>query len=324
MDKVKVGVVGVGYLGRFHAEKLARMKGVNLVGVVDLHPPRAREIAHRVRAQPFFHHADLLERVQAVTIAVPTPSHHVVARDFLLRGIDVFLEKPITRTLQEADELIALAESKNAIFQIGHVERFNGALLALEGAVDNPLFIESNRLGPFLFRGDDVDVVLDLMIHDIDIVLSWVPSKVKWLHAVGIPVLTPHIDIANVRMEFENGCTANFTASRVSRERIRKIRLFQPQGYLSIDFLGQKAIAAVKRGEMEAGKRTQIVVRKIPVKKVDPLKMEMESFLASVRDRRSPRVTGREGRRALAMALQIVLGIKARIEERTAQGSIQG
>jgi predicted dehydrogenase len=210
------------------------------------------------------------------------------------------------------------------ILQIGHLERFNGAMLAVEGMVQDPVFIESNRLGPFLVRGTEVDIVLDLMIHDLDIILSWVQSKVKWLHPVGIPVLTPHIDIANVRMEFENGCTANLTASRVSRERMRKIRLFQPKGYLSIDFLSQKVIYAGKKEDAEGGTLPKIVVKKIPVKKVDPLKIEMESFLQSVRDRRPPRVTGGDGRRALEVALQIVQGIKELIKKRVPQGSIKG
>ena len=324
MDKIKVGVVGVGYLGQFHAEKYAKIEGVELVGVVDIDSTRAREIAKRHRTQPFFRHSDLYDKVQAVSIAVPTPSHYSIAKDFLLRGIDVLLEKPISTTLEEADELIQSAESKDLILQIGHLERFNGAMLALEGMVQDPVFIESNRLGPFLMRGTEVDVVLDLMIHDLDIILSWVQSKVKWLHSVGIPVLTPHIDIANVRVEFENGCTANLTASRVSRERVRKIRLFQPKGYLSIDFLSQKVIYAGKKEEAEEGKLPKIVIRKIPVKKVDPLKMEMESFLQSVRDRRPPRVTGGEGKQALDVALQIVQGIKELIKKRGSQGSIKG
>ncbi len=325
MDKIKVGVVGVGYLGQFHAEKYAKMDGVELVGVVDIDSTRAREIAKRHRTQPFFQHSDLYDKVQAVSIAVPTSSHYSIAKDLLLRGIDVLLEKPISKTLEEADELIHLAESKDLILQIGHLERFNGAMLALEGMVQDPVFIESNRLGPFSMRGTEVDVVLDLMIHDLDIILSWVQSKVKWLHPVGIPVLTPHIDIANVRVEFENGCTANLTASRVSRERMRKIRLFQPKGYLSIDFLTQKVIYAAKKEEAEEGKLPKIVVRKIPVKKVDSLKMEVESFLQSVRDRRPPRVTGREGKQALDVALQIIQGIiKELIKKRGSQGSIKG
>ena len=179
MEKIKVGVVGVGYLGQFHAEKYANMEGVELVGVVDIDPPRAKEIANDIGPKPFFHHSDLFDKVQAVSIAVPTLLHYPIAKDFFLKGIDVLLEKPISHTLEEADELIGLAESKGLIFQVGHLERFNGALSALEGIVQSPLYIESHRLSPFPGRGTDVNVVLDLMIHDIDILLSLVDSKVK-------------------------------------------------------------------------------------------------------------------------------------------------
>ena len=324
MEKTRVGVVGVGYLGQFHAEKYAKMKGAELAGVVDVDFARAKEIAKRYRTQPFSHHSEILHLVQAVSIAVPTPFHHAVAKDFLRKGIDVLLEKPISTTLEEADELIELAESHGRILQIGHLERFSGPLLALEGVVQDPMFIESNRLGPFLLRGTEVDVVLDLMIHDIDIILSWIPSKVKWFHAVGIPVLTSHIDIANVRVEFENGCTANLTASRVSREKMRKIRLFQPTGYLSIDFLNQKAILAGKKKEEGKKGLPGIFVKKFPVKKVDPLKMEIESFLQCVRTRGTPRVSGRDGRRALELALQIVQSIQDLVARRVIGEPPQG
>jgi len=314
VEKIKVGVVGVGYLGQFHAEKYAKLKGVELVGVVDVDTRRAKEIAKKFKTQPFFHHAEILDRVQAVSIAVPTAVHHVIAKECLIHGIDVLIEKPISTTLREADELIELAETNRLILQVGHLERFNGAFLALEGIVRHPMFVESNRLGPFLMRGTDVDVVLDLMIHDIDILLSWVPSRVKWLHAVGIPVLTPRIDIANVRIEFENGCTANLTASRVSREKMRKTRLFQPDGYLSIDFLTSKAIFAGKKEGGKTGELPSIFIKKIRGKKVDPLNVEIQSFLECVRDRTPPRVSGRDGRRALDVALQIVEQIRERID----------
>jgi predicted dehydrogenase len=314
VEKIKVGVIGVGYFGQFHAEKYAKMEGVDLVGVVDIDPTRARAVSKEYRIQPFFHHSEILDRVQAVSIAVPTPLHYGIAKDFLLRGIDVLIEKPISKNLGEAEELIGLAESKGLILQVGHLERFNGPLLALEGIVQNPMFIESDRLGPFLMRGTDIDVVLDLMIHDIEIILSWVDAKIKWFHAVGIPVLTPHIDIANVRLEFENGCTANLTASRVSREKVRKIRLFQPDGYLSIDFLTQKVVFASKKERPGKGEFPEILVQKIPVKKVDPLEMEIQSFLQCVRDRKPPRVTGRDGMRALELALQITRKIQEILE----------
>lgn len=316
MEKIKVGVVGVGYFGQFHAEKYARMENVELVGVVDTDPSRARAAAKECRTQAFSDHREILDRVQAVSIAVPTPLHYSVAKDFLLRGIDVLLEKPISKSVEEAGELIELAESKGRILQVGHLEEFNGPLLALEGIIRDPVFIESNRLGPFLMRSTDIDIVLDLMIHDIEIILSWVDAPVKWFHAVGIPVLTSHIDIANVRMEFENGCTVNLTASRVSREKVRKIRLFQPNGYLSIDFLTQKVVFASKKESPGKGEFPEILVEKIPVKKVDPLEMEIRSFLQCVRDRKPPRVSGRDGKRALELALQITRQIEELLEKR--------
>ena len=246
MEKLKVGVVGVGYFGQFHAEKYSKIKEVELAGVVDADPSRAREIAKQYRTQPFEHHVDLFEKVQAVSIAVPTPFHYSLTKDFFLQGIDVLLEKPISNTLEEADEMIALAESKNLVFQLGHLERFNGALSGLEGRVRDPRFIESQRLGPFTGRGMEVDVVLDLMIHDIDILLSLVSSKVKQLQAAGVSILTPYPDIANARIEFENGCAASLTASRVSTARVRKTRIFQPDGILSIDYLSQELFFSKK------------------------------------------------------------------------------
>ena len=324
MEKIKVGVVGVGYFGQFHAEKYAKMDEVDLVGVVDIDPSRARTVAKECRTRSFSHHSEILDRVQAVSIAVPTPLHYAIAKDFLLRGIDVLLEKPISKNIDEAEELIELAGSKGLILQVGHLEQFNGPLLALEGMIQNPLFIESNRLGPFLMRGTDIDVVLDLMIHDIEIILSWVDAKVKWFHAVGIPVLTPRIDIANVRMEFDNGCTVNLTASRVSREKVRKIRLFQPNGYLSIDFLSQKAVFASKKESAGKGELPEIFVQKIPIKKVDPLETEIQSFLQCVRDRTPPRVSGRDGKRALELALQITRQIQELLERQRMGNPVSG
>ncbi|MGA2465287.1 MAG: Gfo/Idh/MocA family oxidoreductase [Thermodesulfobacteriota bacterium] len=306
MKKIRVGVVGVGYLGQFHAEKYANMEGVELAGVVDIDAPRAKEIAKRCRVQPFFHHSHLFGKVQAVSIAVPTLLHYPITKDFFLQGIDVLLEKPISQTLEEADELIGLAESKGLIFQVGHLERFNGALSALQGMVQSPLYIESHRLSPFPGRGTDVNVVLDLMIHDIDILLSLVNSKVKEIDAVGIPILTPHSDIANARIEFENGCRANVTASRVSKEKIRRTRIFLPNGTLSIDYFTQKVSLTKRVDDPRKNKIPEIVTEEIPVKKVDSLEVEIHSFLQSVRDRKRARVSGWDGKRALEVALQII------------------
>jgi len=311
VEKIKVGVVGVGYFGQFHAEKYAKKEGVELVGVVDINHSRAKEIAKRYQAQFYSHHADLFDKVQAVSIAVPTPFHYKMTKDFFLQGIDVLLEKPVSNTLEEVDELIKLAESKGLILQVGHLERFNGALSGLGKRVQNPLFIESHRLGPFSGRGADVDVVLDLMVHDIDIILSLVSSKVKQLQAIGIPILTPTSDIANARIEFENGCIANLTASRVSKEKIRKTRIFQPDGILSIDYLFQKLSFSKKVAFHGKEKIPEMVAEEIPVQKIDLLEAEIDSFLQSVRDRKNARVSGLDGKRVLELALQIIHKIDA-------------
>jgi predicted dehydrogenase len=306
VDKIKVGVVGVGYLGQFHAEKYAKMEGVELVGVVDIDLSRAREIAKRHHTQPFFHHSGLYDKVQAVSIAVPTPSHHSIAKDFFLHGIDILLEKPIAKTLEETDELIGLAESTGRVLQVGHLERFNGALVAAEGMVQDPVFIESHRLGPFSGRETDVDVVIDLMIHDIDILLCLMKAEVKKIHAIGLPVLTPYADFANARIEFENGCVASLTASRVSKEKTRRTRIFQPDGTLTIDYLTQKAFLTKKAASSGKREPSEIVTEEIPVIKVDALESEIHSFLQSVKHRKKVRVSGRDGKKALKVAFQIL------------------
>jgi predicted dehydrogenase len=313
---IAVGVVGVGYLGQYHAEKYSKIEGVELVGVVDVDPSRATEIASRVGSRPFFRHSDLFDRVQAVSIAVPTPLHHSITKEFFHHGIDVLLEKPVCCTLEEADELIAGAESKGLILQVGHVERFNGASLALQGKIRNPRFVESSRLSPFLKRATDIDVILDLMIHDIDLLLSWVDSEVKGLQAVGTPLLTPHLDIANARIEFENGCIANLTASRVSPEKLRKTHLFQPDGYFSIDYLSQKVFFSGRRFDPQEERIPESVTQEIPVRKIDSLEAEIQSFLQSVRSRKPAPVSGRDGRRALELALQISRMITQGITDR--------
>ena len=316
MEKIKVGVVGVGYFGQFHAEKYAKVEETELVGVVDTDASRAKEVAKRYRTQPFQHHTDLFNKVQVVSVAVPTPLHHPIAKDFFLHGIDVLLEKPISNTLEEADELIGLAESRDLIFQIGHLERFNGALSGIEGRVGHPRLIESHRVGPFSGRGAEVDVVLDLMIHDLDIILTLVKSGVKSLQAVGIPILTPYPDIANARIEFDNGCVASLTASRVSKEKVRKTRVFQPKGILSIDYLFQRLSLSEKKGPLEEGNVPEMVTEEIPVKKIDLLEAEIRSFLQSVRNRKPARVSGLDGKRALELALQIIQKIDEHNKER--------
>ncbi len=315
MEKIKIGVVGVGYFGQFHAEKYAKIEETELVGVVDIDASRAKEVAKRYQTQPFEHHADLFNKVQAVSIAAPTPFHYPITKDFFLHGIDVLLEKPISKTSEEADELIGLAESKGLIFQMGHLERFNGALSGVERRVQDPRFIESHRLGPFSGRGAEVDVVLDLMIHDLDIMLSLVRSRVKSLQAAGIPILTRYPDIANARIEFENGCIASLTSSRVSNEKVRKTRIFQPEGILSIDYLSQK-LSLSKKSLLEEGKVPEMVTEEIPVPKMDLLEAEIRSFLQSVRNRKPVRVSGLDGKRALELALQIIRKIDEHRKER--------
>ncbi|MBM4350920.1 MAG: Gfo/Idh/MocA family oxidoreductase [Deltaproteobacteria bacterium] len=306
MEKIRVGVVGGGYFGQFHLEKYLKMEGVEWVGVVDIDPSRCREIAKRYPVQTFSHHSDLFGKVQSVSIAVPTPFHHTIARDFFLRGTDVLLEKPIASTLEEADELIALAEANRLILQIGHLERFNGALLAAEGMIQNPFLIESQRLAPFSGRGADVDVVLDLMVHDIDIVLNLVSSRVKRLDAIGLPILTPYFDVAHAHIEFENGCRANLTASRVSKEKVRKTRIFQPDGALTIDYFSQAASFSKKVSQPEKGRSFEMVADEIPVIKNDLLEAEIRSFLQSVTDRKGVKVSGQDGRQVLEVALSII------------------
>ena len=301
-----MGVIGVGYFGQFHAEKYAKMGGVELVGVVDRDGSRAKEIAERCQAQPFFRHTDLLQKVQAVSIAVPTPFHHSITKECFSQGIDVLLEKPISSTLEEADELIGLAKAKGLILQVGHLERFNGALSGIETRVQHPWFVESHRLGPFSGRGAEVDVVLDLMVHDLDIVLSLVNSEVKQLQAVGFSIVTQTSDVANARVEFENGCTASLTVSRASDEKIRKARIFQPGGILSIDYLSQKLFLSKRTAPPGREKAPELMTEEIPVKKIDPLEVEIASFAQCVRSRKDPRVSGSDGKRALTLALQII------------------
>ncbi len=313
MEKIRVGVVGAGYFGQFHVEKYLNLEGVELVGVVDVDPSRCREIAKRYQVQTFSHHFDLLRKVQSVSIAVPTPFHHAIARDFFLQGVDVLLEKPIASTLEEADELIALAEAKGLILQIGHLERFNGAFLAVEEMIRNPFFIETQRLAPFSGRGADVNVVLDLMVHDIDIVLHLINSRLKRIDAVGLPVLTPTCDIAHAHFEFENGAMASLTVSRVSKEKVRQARIFQADKTLTIDYLSQNASLSKKATPSGKEHPPKILAEDVPVRKIDLLEREIRSFLQSVRDRKEAKVSGRDGRKVLEVALSIIQKMEERI-----------
>jgi predicted dehydrogenase len=309
--KTKVGVVGVGYLGKIHAEKYAHIPEAELVGVADIDRERCDEVAAHTQCQPFYHHRDLLDRVEAVSIAVPTISHYHIAKDFFLAGIDVLLEKPITATVQEAQKLNVLAKEKGAIFQVGHLERFNGALSAMNGMLHNPLFIESYRLSPFSGRGTDVDVVLDLMIHDIDIILSILRDEIEEVEAAGIPLCSSQIDVAHARLRFKDGCVAHISASRIADERVRKMIILQRDSHLSIDYLKQSLMITRKNDEGKEGIRAEEVVRKN-----EPLERQLKAFLKSVRERTPPVVSGEDGQRALEVALQVVNVINSALKGR--------
>jgi predicted dehydrogenase len=300
---LKAAVVGVGHLGRHHARLLAGLPGVDLVAVVDTNRSRADEAAAACGTRPLYDAADLAGAVDAAVVAVPTEVHVDVAGTLLASGVHVLVEKPMARSLDEADALIGAAAKAGTVLAVGHTERFNPAVDAAREHLSNPRFIEVHRLGAFPERSLDIDVVFDLMIHDLDVVLSLVPSEVEAIEAVGVPVLTPRIDIANVRLRFANGCIANLTASRISRDRTRKIRFFQPASYVSIDCAAQKV--AVWRLLPGGGPRPEITGGEIPVAGEEPLKRELEDFLDAVATRRPPRVTGADGRRALALAQQI-------------------
>ncbi len=306
MDKLRAAVIGVGYLGRFHAQKFAALDDVELVGVVDTSAESAAEVAAEVGTRPYSDYRELLGQVDLVSIVVPTQYHFQVARDCFEAGCHVLLEKPVTRTVEEADQLIELARQKGRVFQVGHLERFNPAVLALQGVIKNPQFIESHRLAPFKPRGTDVNVVLDLMIHDIDIILSIVGHPIKTVNSVGVPVLSGEVDIANARLQFENGCVANVTASRVSREGMRKVRIFQPDAYISIDYQERKiSIYRKSEGGMMIPGLPNILMEEKSFSQSDALMAEIRSFVDVIKSGSRPVVTGEDGRRALEVALQI-------------------
>ncbi len=306
MTKLRALVIGVGYLGRFHAQKFAALEDVELIGVVDASAERAAEVAAEVGTRAYTDYRSLLDQVDLVSVVVPTQEHFQVARDCFAAGCHVLLEKPVTRTVEEADQLIELARSKNLVFQVGHLERFNPAILALQGVIKNPQFIESHRLAPFKPRGTDVNVVLDLMIHDIDIILSIVGHPIKTVNSVGVPVLSAEVDIANARLQFENGCVANVTASRVSREAMRKVRIFQPDAYISIDYQERKiAIYRKLEGESMIPGLPNIAMEEKSFTQSDALLAEIRSFVEVARQGGRPVVSGEDGRRALEVALQI-------------------
>ncbi|MDD5755166.1 MAG: Gfo/Idh/MocA family oxidoreductase [Methylococcales bacterium] len=304
MQKLKCAVIGTGYLGKFHAEKYANLPDCELVAVVDINAETAQTIAEKHNAQALTDYTPLLGNVDAVSIVVPTTLHYQVAKDFLNAGSHVLIEKPITTTVEQADELIAIAKEKNLILQVGHLERFNPAVLALDKD-EKPLFIESHRLSPFNPRANDVSVVLDLMIHDIDIILALVDSEIERIDASGTPVLTKGTDIANARLTFKNGCVANVTASRISMKLERKMRLFRPSSYASVDFQN-RILQKYHTGDKEMFPGVpEIVSEEATFETSDALMAEIQQFVDCIQTGKQPLVTGEAARLALATAIQI-------------------
>jgi predicted dehydrogenase len=306
-NKLKVGVIGVGHLGEYHVQKYKALSNVELVGVVDRNGSRAAEISGRYGTTSFPSHDELLSLVNAVSLAVPTEKHFDVAKDVLSNGVHLLVEKPITYQLEPADRLIRMAQERNLVLQVGLVERFNPAVVRMESLLTKPVFLESHRMNVFTVRGTDVDVVLDLMIHDLDIILHVVPSEVKELHAVGMSVLTEKTDVANARLIFEDGTVANLTASRVSDKPLRKIRIFQPDAYLSVNCLKREITVTKLDGVLrDANDFPQVTSNKTQFPGTDPLADQISSFVNTVLNGSHPVVSGHDGRRALRYALAII------------------
>ena len=311
MDKLRVAVIGVGYLGRFHAQKYAVLPGCSLAAVVDSRAEAGGALAQELNTKAVADYRELLGQVDAVSIATPTPAHFDIALAFLESGAHVLVEKPITETVAQAQQLIAAAQRAGRVLQVGHLERFNPAIVAAEPLLRAPRFIECQRLAPFRERGTDVNVVLDLMIHDLDIVQSIVGSAITRIDAIGTPVFSSEIDIANARIRFANGCVANATASRVSLKTERKLRIFQDDAYLSID-LQQKILTVIRKQSVPLGdSQLPVSIDEQSFEQGDALRTEIEAFLASCRGERPVAVTGDDGMRALQTAVTIAQAVKA-------------
>ena len=301
---MRLGVVGVGHLGKHHARILGALPGVELVAVVDVNRSRAEGVAAEFGGKPFTDWRDIAGQVDAVSVATPTVAHLEIAEAFLDRRVHVLVEKPMTATTAEADRLLRMARDRGVCLAVGHTERFNPAVERIKPLLRAPRFIEVHRLGTFPERSLDIDVVFDLMIHDLDLVLDIVQSDVVAIEAVGVPVLTPRVDLANARLRFANGCIANLTASRISRDRVRKIRFFQRDAYVSIDYGAQEAeVWRLVPGE---GGKPGIEGGKLEIERDEPLKRELLDFVAAIRDGRPPLVTGEQGRAALELAERVV------------------
>ena len=310
MDKIRVGVIGVGALGQHHARVYAGMPDAVLVGVADTRPGRAAEIAAPLATDAFSDYRQLIGKVDAVSIAIPTVLHAEIGTEFLSEGVHVLVEKPISHTLAEADRLIQAAEANHRIFQVGHLERFNPAIEAVREIVRQPRFFEAHRMGLFSPRSLDIDVILDLMIHDLDIISLLVPSTPVHIDAVGIAILTKRIDIANARIQFSDGCVANITASRVSMEKIRKLRFFQAREYISVDYTRQE-VAVFSLTGAPGGEGNKILSRKLTPEHKEPLAEELKAFLLAVEGAGPIECAGDDGRRALDLALQILAQAQA-------------
>ncbi|WP_455377550.1 Gfo/Idh/MocA family protein [Petrachloros mirabilis] len=312
MKLLRAGVIGVGHLGQHHARLYASLTGAQLVGVTDQSVDRAQLIADRHGVRVFGSVDELLSQVDLVSVAVPTSAHHAVAKACLLAGKHVLVEKPIAVTSREANDLVQLAKEKSLCLQVGHSERFNPVMEVMRPHIGRPVFIEGHRLSSFSERGTDVDVVLDLMIHDLDMVLSFNPGPVEDVRAAGVPVLSSTIDIANARIQFQNGCVANLTASRVSTNKMRRLRLFQRDAYLSIDFQTRQGI--VCRRSVGAGGKPAVEVQQVQGSEEEPLKLQLASFLHAVDTRTRPVVSGEDGAAALDIAQQVLQAIAAFVE----------
>ncbi len=335
MNRVSVGVIGIGHLGKIHASLYREVKAVELIGVYDSDVNKAKKIAEEFNISAYSDINQLLEKVDAVNIVTPTSTHHAIAKQALDHNCHLFIEKPIMTREAEAEEIIGIAKEKNKLLQVGHIERFNPAVLAIADVTLKPLFIESHRLASFNPRGTDVAVILDLMIHDLDLILSLVKSKPVQIDASGVGVVSETLDIANARIQFENGCVANITASRISAKKMRKMRIFQPNSYISIDFVEgfseiyyiddtaltfKNGTLAFSLGQIEAGnKRKDIKYNKLQRSDVNPLKYEISGFIESIQANIPPLVSGQDGLEALKLANQVL----AKIEERTNTVSLE-
>lgn len=312
MRPLEVGVVGVGHMGAFHAEKIAllsqRGEPVHLKAVADREPDRAREVGERFAAHHTTEFREVLDLVDAVIVAVPTERHFTVVGEALKAGIDVLVEKPIAATIEQAESLLALAARKRCVMQVGHLEWYNAAMLAIQGMVSRPRFVEVHRLGPFAGRATDVDVVRDLMIHDLDIVQRLVGAEPERVEGVGVAVLSDSFDIANARLTFPGGCVANLTASRVSVQPMRRLRFFQPDGYFTIDFLAQTA-AVFRRRPGVGDEPKRIEMEELKIDRSDALESQLRAFFRSIRTRETPSGSGREALAALRTALRVVEAI---------------